>query len=62
MIQLPVQLAAAQPGWTVRADVIVVGSGIAGLATALHLRRSGLTVLVVTKAQVNEGSTRRLDG
>jgi len=62
MIQLPVQLAAAQPGWTVRADVIVVGSGIAGLATALHLRRSGLTVLVVTKAQVNEGSTRWAQG
>ena len=62
MIRLPVQLAAAQPGWTVRADVIVVGSGIAGLATALHARRAGRTVLVITKAQVNEGSTRWAQG
>ena len=62
MIRLPVQLAAAQPGWTVRADVIVVGSGIAGLATALHARRAGRTVLLVTKAQVNEGSTRWAQG
>lgn len=62
MIRLPVQLAAAPPGWTVRADVIVVGSGIAGLATALHARRAGRTVLLVTKAQVNEGSTRWAQG
>ncbi len=62
VIRLPVQLAAAQPGWTVRADVIVVGSGIAGLATALHARRAGRTVLLVTKAQVNEGSTRWAQG
>lgn len=62
VIRLPVQLAAAPPGWTVRADVIVVGSGIAGLATALHARRAGRTVLLVTKAQVNEGSTRWAQG
>ena len=51
------RLAAARPGWTVRADVIVVGSGVAGLATAIHARDAGRTVLLVTKAQVNEGST-----
>ena len=29
------RLIAADPGWTARADVVVVGSGIAGLTAAL---------------------------
>lgn len=62
MSRLPVQLAAAHPGWTVRADVIVVGSGVAGLTTALHARRAGRSVLLVTKATVNEGSTQWAQG
>ena len=33
------RLVAPPPGWTAEADVIVVGSGIAGLTTALRLRR-----------------------
>jgi len=55
-------LTAASPGWTARADVIVVGSGVAGLTAALRLRAIGRTVLLVTKAQVNEGSTRWAQG
>ncbi len=51
-----------RPGWTARADVIVVGSGVAGLTAALRLRAIGRTVLLVTKAQVNEGSTRWAQG
>lgn len=51
------RLRAADPGWTARADVIVVGSGVAGLSAALRARAIGRTVLLVTKAQVNEGST-----
>ncbi len=56
------RLLADEPGWTTRADVIVVGSGVAGLTTALHARAAGKTVLLVTKAQVNEGSTRWAQG
>ena len=56
--RIPGRLAAPSPGWTARADVIVVGSGVAGLTTALRVRALGLSVLLVTKATVNEGSTR----
>jgi L-aspartate oxidase len=59
---LPHRLIAANPGWTSRADVVVVGSGIAGLTAALRARAIGRTVLLVTKAQVNEGSTRWAQG
>jgi L-aspartate oxidase len=59
---LPRRLTAADPGWSARADVIVVGSGIAGLTAALRARAIGRTVLLVTKAQVNEGSTRWAQG
>src|SRR6187402_2274295 len=51
------RLAAPQPGWTTSADVIVVGSGIAGLTTALELRSKVDRVLVVTKGQLSSGST-----
>lgn len=51
------RLAAPQPGWTTSADVIVVGSGIAGLTAALELRSKVHRVLVVTKGQLRSGST-----
>ena len=56
------RLTASEPGWTARADVIVVGSGVAGLTAALRARALGRTVLLVTKAEVNEGSTRWAQG
>jgi L-aspartate oxidase len=43
-------------------DVVVVGSGIAGLTTALHLREAGRHVTVVTKVNVDDGSTRWAQG
>jgi L-aspartate oxidase len=55
-IRLPRRLAAPEPGWTVQADVVVVGSGIAGLTTALAARKAG-RVLLVTKTFLDEGST-----
>jgi L-aspartate oxidase len=42
--------------------VVVVGSGVAGLTTALRLRSAGLKVLVVTKAVLDDGSTRWAQG
>ena len=49
-VTLPRRLAAAAPGWTTEADVVVIGSGIAGLTAALRLAPPASTeVLVVTK-------------
>lgn len=62
MTSIARRLQAAEPGWTARADVIVVGSGVAGLTAALRARSIGRSVLLVTKAQVNEGSTRWAQG
>jgi L-aspartate oxidase len=56
------KLLTGEPGWTTRADVIVIGSGVAGLTTALNIRSSGLSVLLVTKAHLDEGSTKWAQG
>ena len=55
------RLLAQEPGWTIRADVVVVGSGVAGLTVALHAAESG-RVLLVTKVLVGDGSTRWAQG
>jgi L-aspartate oxidase len=54
---LPARLLAPDPGWTTSADVVVVGSGIAGLTVSLGARAAGCTVLLVTKALLETGST-----
>jgi L-aspartate oxidase len=66
---IPRRLTAAPPGWTTTADVVVVGSGVAGLTAALHCRdsltaagRPDATVLLVTKALLDAGSTRWAQG
>ncbi len=63
-MRLPRRLASAAPGWTAHADVVVVGSGIAGLTTALRLTDGPgpLRVLVVTKDVIAAGSTRWAQG
>ena len=62
---LPRRLAAPAPGRTRYADVVVIGSGVAGLSTALRLVSTGSTgprVLVVTKDELSSGSTRWAQG
>ncbi len=55
--RLPLALVASVPGWFEETDVVVVGSGVAGLSTAIHARRAGLRVILVTKSTVSQGST-----
>ena len=55
------RLLAPEPGWTTSADVVVVGSGVAGLTAALHASEAG-EVLLVTKVLVDDGSTRWAQG
>ncbi|MBG0826757.1 L-aspartate oxidase [Planomonospora sp. ID67723] len=61
---IPQRLTAPEPGWTVEADVVVVGSGIAGLTLALRHAAldPGAKVLVVTKDVLSAGSTRWAQG
>ncbi|MDT0200607.1 L-aspartate oxidase [Nocardioides sp. AE5] len=66
----PGRLTAPEPGWTTRSDVVVVGSGIAGLTAALRIHAAlrarpgddGSTVLLVTKDVLNAGSTQWAQG
>jgi L-aspartate oxidase len=55
------RVAAALPlpaaGWVRSTDVVVVGTGAAGLMTALSLADAGRAVTVVTKGALGDGST-----
>jgi len=56
------RLKAPLPGWTAKADVVVIGSGVAGLTTALQIRAHNLSVLLVTKSFIDAGSTKWAQG
>ena len=58
---LPRRLAAPDAGWVIDADVVVVGSGVAGLTVALRAADLG-RVLLVTKAVLAAGSTQWAQG
>jgi L-aspartate oxidase len=60
--RLPRRLRAPDPGWQIAADVVIVGSGVAGLSAALHARAAGHRVVVVTKVNIGAGSTRWAQG
>lgn len=57
-----IRLHAPAPGWSVDADVVVVGSGVAGLTAALRCAAAGRRTVVVTKARLDDGSTRWAQG
>ncbi|MEU0564511.1 L-aspartate oxidase [Nonomuraea sp. NPDC005983] len=61
---IPLRLTAPEPGWTAEADVVVVGSGVAGLTVALRYAEldPAARVLVVTKDVLSSGSTRWAQG
>ncbi|MGA8255103.1 MAG: L-aspartate oxidase [Nocardioides sp.] len=60
--RVPGRLGAPEPGWTTEADVVIIGSGIAGLTAALRLTDHVDKVLVVTKDQIAAGSTQWAQG
>jgi L-aspartate oxidase len=62
--RVPERLSAPEPGWTIRVDVVVVGSGIAGLTAALrlHAELPDHRILVVTKDVLDAGSTQWAQG
>ena len=54
--------AAASVRWEAGADLVVVGTGVAGLTAALRAAELGLRVLVVTKDAADGGNTRWAQG
>lgn len=58
---VPQQLAAPEPTWTVDTDIVVLGSGAAGLSAALAARPVR-DVVLVTKDTLDAGSTNWAQG
>ena len=48
--------------WDEKTDIIVVGSGLAGLAAAIEAAQAGASVIVIEKMKVIGGNTRISDG
>ncbi|HEY2641002.1 MAG TPA: L-aspartate oxidase [Streptosporangiaceae bacterium] len=58
------RLLAPPPGWRRDTDVVVVGSGVAGVTTVLAIRRAlpDARILLATKSVLDDGSTRWAQG
>jgi L-aspartate oxidase len=58
------RLLAPPPGWRKDTDVVVVGSGVAGVTAVLAIRRAlpGARILLATKSVLDDGSTRWAQG
>lgn len=50
------------PNWDEQTDIVVIGSGLAGLAAAIEAREAGASVAVLEKMAVTGGNTRISDG
>ena len=50
-------LPTAAPAWTERTDVVVVGTGAAGLSALLHLAAAGVDCVAVTRGEVTDSAT-----
>jgi len=48
--------------WDEQTDVVVIGSGLAGLAAAIEARKAGASVVVFEKMPLTGGNTRISDG
>lgn len=45
-----------------RSDCVVVGAGLIGLSTALHLGRAGMTVRVLERGRIGDGTSGKASG
>jgi L-aspartate oxidase len=61
VLQLPTKLFCTNAEWDKTVDVVVVGSGVAGIMVALSAARTG-SVLLLTKAALDAGSTSWAQG
>jgi L-aspartate oxidase len=61
---IPSRLIAPAPGWRRETDVVVVGSGVAGVTAVLAIRRAlpAARILLATKTVLDDGSTRWAQG
>ncbi len=61
IFKVPTRLYSSAPTWEKSADVVVVGSGVAGIMVALSAARQG-SVILITKAKLDAGSTSWAQG
>lgn len=59
---MAVQLPVARAAWRRRTGVVVVGSGAAGLAAAVHLADAGVPTVLLTRAGLGDGATALAQG
>jgi L-aspartate oxidase len=59
---IPTAAGTLLPSWEAAADVVVVGTGVAGLTAAVNSAAAGLSVLLITKGRPEEASTQWAQG